>query len=96
MSQVDDPLYELFENISSKADFLNFVQALSDDKLDEVEKEKLSPSPSYGSGANGWENGSIENFLNAVSRYGQDNELISENPNWKDFALLLYAGKFYE
>ncbi len=46
--------------------------------------------------ANGWENGTISTFLDAVEAYGEDSDLIKEEPNWKSFALLRYAGKFYE
>ncbi|WP_449404962.1 DUF7660 family protein [Hymenobacter fodinae] len=92
MEQLD----ELLENINSKTDFLRFVQALSDDRLDEVSKNKVTQSSPYSLGANGWENDSIASFLDAISRYGQDSQSISGAPSWKDFALLLYAGKFYE
>ncbi|MFL1895941.1 hypothetical protein ACJRPK_09580 [Aquimarina sp. 2-A2] len=87
---------ELLEKVNSKETFFQFVKALKEDKIDEDEKEKTSSSSPYGPGVNGWENGTISTFLDAVEAYGEDSDLIKEEPNWKSFALLLYAGKFYE
>ena len=70
--------------------------ALKEDKIAEDEKEKANPSSPYSSGSNGWENGTISSFLESIEAYGEDSELIKEELNWKNFALLLYAGKFYE
>lgn len=89
-------LDELIEKVNSKETFLQFVKALKEDKIEEDEKEKSSPSSPYGPGANGWENGTVSTFLDAVVAFGKDSDLIKEEPNWKNFALLLYAGKFYE
>jgi hypothetical protein len=89
-------LDELLEKVNSKGTFFQFVKALKEDKIEEDEKEKTSPSSPYGRGANGWENGTISTFLDAIEAYGEDSDLIKEEPNWKNFALLLYAGKFYE
>lgn len=89
-------LNELLEKVNTKDTFLQFVKALKDDKIDEDEKEKTNPSSPYSYGVNGWENGTISSFLESIEAYGQDSEQIKEKPNWKNFALLLYAGKFYE
>jgi len=89
-------LDELLEKVNSKETFFQFVKALKEDKIEEDEKEKTSPSSPYGPGTNGWENGTISTFLDAVEAYGKDSDLIKEEPNWKSFALLLYAGKIYE
>jgi hypothetical protein len=89
-------LNELLEKVNSKDSFLQFVKALKEDKIDEAEKEKENLSSLYSSGANGWENGTISSFLESIEAYGKNSEHIKEEPNWKSFALLLYAGKFYE
>lgn len=89
-------LNEQLDKVNSKDSFLQFAKALKEDKIDEDEKEKAQPSSAYSSGANGWENGSITTFLDAIEAFGKDSELIKEEPNWKNFALLLYGGKFYE
>jgi hypothetical protein len=89
-------LNKLLEAVDSKETFIEFTQALKNDKIDEEKKEKIYPSSPYGPGANGWENSSIEMFLDAMEAFAQDSHLIDEQPSWKNFALLLYAGKFYE
>lgn len=88
-------LYKLLEAVNSKESFLDFVQALKLDRIDEIEKEKIKTSSPYGPGINGWQNITIDDFLDAIHSYGQDSSEIKE-PNWKTFALLLYAGKMYE
>ena len=89
-------LNELLKTVNSKETFFQFVKALKEDKINEDEKEKMNPSSPYSSGANGWENGTISSFIEAIEAYGEDSELIKDEPSWKNFALLLYAGKFYE
>jgi hypothetical protein len=73
------------------------------DRANEVEKEKAKPSSPYGAGANGWENITIENYLEAASawasasNFGRTNREKKFNENyWNQFANFLHAGKFYE
>jgi hypothetical protein len=87
-------LNEILNNVNSKRSFLYFVQALKEDKMNEEAKEKTNPSSPFSAGANGWENGDIITFLDAIESYGEDSKHIEEEPNWKSFALLLFAGKF--
>lgn len=87
-------LNEYLENVDSKETFFEFVEALKKDKEDEDQKEREKSSPQYASGANGWKNGTIPAFLDALHAFGQDNEEIKLD--WKSIALLLYSGKFYE
>jgi hypothetical protein len=94
--QVTMELHKLLETVNSKQSFLDFVDALRRDRIDELEKEKIKKSSPYGPGANGWENGTIEAFLDALHSYGHDSDEIKEEPNWRMFALLLMAGKMYE
>ena len=89
-------LDDLLEKVNSRQSFLDFVGALRDNKIDEDKKEEIKKSNPYGPGANGWENGTIETFLDAVHSFGQDSSQVKEQADWKTFALLLYAGKFYE
>lgn len=79
---------------------LEFIKALVADREDELAKEALSASAPYGPGANGWENGSIESFLDAGSRWADTTNFgqtqgLSGNP-WRQFAAFLYCGKIYE
>lgn len=87
-------LDKLLDKVHSKESFLEFLDALRNDKEEEDKKEKVKPSSPYSSGANGWENCTVSGFLDAIYRFGRDNEEITQD--WKGFALLLYAGKFYE
>jgi hypothetical protein len=81
--------------------FLIFVKELIADREDEVQNEKTNPSSPYGPGANGWENWTIEAFLESAVAWAEDSDfgvkqgLSSENP-WRQFANFLYLGKIYE
>jgi hypothetical protein len=96
-------LGEMAKRVHDKKTFIEFVIALKEDREEEINKEKLSPSSPYGPGANGWENGSIEAYLDAMSRWTDDisgttNEemMIPAQPSWRSFAMILYSGKIYE
>jgi hypothetical protein len=95
-------LYSMASAVDSKASFLEFVLALAADRTDELQKERVHPSSPYGPGANGWENGSIEAFLDAAAAWGGATSAItgepslSDAPSWRAFALFLLAGKDYE
>ena len=98
--QID--LTEMADRVNSKASFLAFVAALQADREAEVAIERAHPSSPYGPGAHGWENGSIEAFLDAMSAWAAASSgptmqpHISEEPSWRAFARMLHAGKFYE
>jgi hypothetical protein len=88
-------LDELVDKVDSKESFLEFVRALAADRV----REKELPSTPYGPGALGWENGSIEAFLDAMHAWASapaNNQRVTNQPDWKTFAWILYAGKFYE
>jgi predicted Ser/Thr protein kinase len=93
-------LHELADAVADEMSFLRFVKALMADKQDEVAKERVSPSSSYGPGANGWENDTIEDYLEAATAWAEDtgfgqNQGLPNNP-WRRFAEFLYCGKIYE
>jgi hypothetical protein len=95
-----EELDEMFEAVVDRESFLDFVKALVVDRQDEVRKEKENPSSPYGAGANGWEHGTIEDYLEATVTWAEDSrgthhELPAE-PSWKAFATFLYSGKSYE
>ena len=81
---------------------MRFVQALAEDaaaahaESDRTPDEKLNLSP------RGWENGSIESFLDAMAAWAAANSavtgkpMVSEHASWRAFAEILHAGKFYE
>lgn len=94
-------LQRVLDAVSDEETFLRFLEALAADRADEVEKEKLNPSSPYCQGANGWENGSIEHFLESAAAWGRDSITGSQfydkpdNP-WKRCADIIYMGKLYE
>lgn len=86
--------------VMDEGSFVAFVAALAADRADEVKNEKEAPSSPYGPGANGWENGSIESFLESAAAWATDWEDSPQyqsptNP-WKRCAEILFAGKSYE
>jgi hypothetical protein len=89
------------EKVCDEASFIAFLEALSKDWYDEQRKEAVDPSPPYGPGANGWENGTIGDFLEAASACALDhlNNPTStfkwDNP-WRQAAAIIYSGKYYE
>ncbi len=94
-------LQRLADEVHDEQSLLEFMKFLSIDAKDGREKEKNIPSSPYGSGANGWENGSIDGFLEAATRWGRssiDGLKLYEKPNnpWKRVAQILYMGKIYE
>jgi len=94
-------LHEQADEVYDQRTLLEFVAALIADRDDEVAKEVRTPSSPYGAGANGWENGTIEAFLDAGRRwaestnFGETQGLSGANP-WRQFASFLCCGKIYE
>ena len=90
MSHNPDSLSEMTERVNSKATFLAFVAALAADRAAEVAAEAAHPSSPYGPGAHGWENGSIEAFLEAMSawaaaRSGPGGQpYVADEPSWRN------------
>lgn len=98
--EVSMPLEELLDGVCDRETFLGFVEALIRDRSDEVDKEQQRPSPPFGPGANGWENGTIEDFLSAAAAWADVSrdrpEGFPQEASWKAFAEFLYCGKIYE
>jgi hypothetical protein len=79
--------------------FLAFVDWLAADRAAEVEKEQISPGSPWDRGAHGWENTSIESFLEAACACARDHLSKQGKPpeaTWREFACFLYGGKIYE
>jgi hypothetical protein len=98
-------VHSLFEAVHDRESFFAFVYALMADLDDSRRQERITPSPPYSPGANGWENGSIGRYLEAAlawaggwpeTRFEHDDGRFPSEPSWKAFANFLYAGKFYE
>ncbi|TQV82234.1 DUF7660 family protein [Denitrobaculum tricleocarpae] len=86
--------------VNDEASFINFLNALAADWEEDQRKESLRPSSPYDAGANGWENVSAGDFLEAASAWarstgGRAENDADKNP-WRRAAEILHAGKFYE
>lgn len=94
-------LNDFLNEVVDESTFLAFARALADDRRASLKATTLRPSSPYGSEARGWENVTIESFLDAAVGWAEDTELgksqgISESNPWKRFAVFLYCGKTYE
>ena len=94
-------LHSLASSVTDEIGFIRFLEALAADRADECAKEAANPSSPYGPGANGWENGTIEGFLEAASAWAE--ESINGLPHyekpanpWTRCAAILLMGKHYE
>lgn len=95
-----DSLREKLSTVVDEQTFLDFIAALADDRRDEVTKEPAAPSSPWDRGANGWEHGTIENYLDAAASWGAAGIGIvgdhsAANP-WQRCAEILWAGKGHE
>lgn len=103
-------LEESLDLVSDEKTFLRFLASLAADRADEVKKEGVIPSSPYAAGAKGWQNWSIEQFLESAAAWGEDSldgmpsqpeiEGVAKwekpaNP-WKRCAEIIYMGKHYE
>ena len=73
------------EAVSDRDSFLAFVKALIADRQS----------------GQGWENDSIEQFLDAAAAWAEDSQFgdrqgLKDASPWKRFAVFLYCGKIYE
>ncbi len=91
-------LIDYLNKVEDQNSFIVFVKALQADKEEENRKEILS-NP-YCHGWNGWENTTIEGFLESAIAWAEDSgfgDNIEKTDNlWKKFAMFLYGGKIYE
>jgi hypothetical protein len=93
-------LHIKLEAVVDRDSFLTFVKALIADREDEIAKEKEHPSSPWGPGAGGWENVTIETYLESAVAWAEDSRGqplgLPEEPSWRAFATFLYCGKIYE
>ena len=90
-------LDEKFEAVDGPDTFLEFVRELLADR----EGEAGQPTDPCGRGMNGWENHTIEGFLEAAIRWADDSDFgdrqdLKDASPWKKVASFLYCGKIYE
>jgi len=97
----DMELHQLAELVSDEKSFLAFVAALQRDRELAVAAERISPAAQCGPDRGGWENVTIESFLEAAHAWAQDSEFgvrqgLKDASPWRKFAAFLYCGKIYE
>ena len=93
-------LTAMVERITDERSFLGFLHTLAMDRAAEVREEAVNPSSPYGPGARGWENTTIEGFLDAAvagatAQRQAGVRVLSTNP-WQRCAEILLTGKYYE
>ena len=96
-----EPLNVLLERVNSEESFLAFIAALAKDRRQAVAAERENPNSSYGPDAGGWENRTIEDFLEAAAAWAESTNFgltqgLAADNLWKRFAVFLYLGKIYE
>ncbi|AJQ95081.1 DUF7660 family protein [Gynuella sunshinyii] len=94
-------LHDLIEIVDDENSFLAFVEALKKDRENAIALEKKNPSSPHDSDAGGWENVTIESFLEAAHAWAIDSDFgasqgLSSDNIWKKMATFLYCGKIYE
>ena len=87
--------------VHDRESFLDFVDALARHRRASAEAEQASPSSPYGPQVGGWENVTIEDFLDAALSWAEgsiriENPDFPPKPSWRAFASFLYCGKIYE
>ena len=99
--EASEKLQQLLDEVRDEPTFLRFIKALSDDWFEDRTKEERNPSSPYVPTINGWENGTIGDYLESAHAWGktwldrpEENER-GESP-WRRAAAILYAGKYYE
>jgi hypothetical protein len=91
-------VHESLERVDGPETFLAFARELLADREQEVGK----PIDPFGRGVNGWENHTIEAFLEAAIRWAEASdfddmeESLKYASPWKKVATFLWCGKIYE
>src|SRR5262249_18267046 len=89
---------ELCDLVHDRESFLEFAQALADERRRAEGIEAQDPiNKQWGIGALGWSNTCVSLFIEgAMSHFLLDGAEKVENPTWKDLAEFLYCGKVIE
>ena len=87
---------EHLERVESREAFLAFLKSLQLDCESEHAGTASARSPAYGPGPRGWENRTIEAFLDAMHAWAVDSGALPVEPTWRAMAQLFLAGKAYE
>jgi hypothetical protein len=96
-----EQLHEMLTNVSDERSLLTFIAALISERKRAAETEKKESSSPYGPDAGGWENTSIEGYLEAAAAWAEASNFgleqgLPANNSWRRFAAFLLAGRIYE
>lgn len=101
MRQDEDVLVQALEFVHDEESFLQFMLALRDDREASVKEETETPSSPHDRDAGGWENTTIERFLDTAVRWARGS--VNGNPFYKKpdnqlrrCADILFAARGYE
>ena len=94
-------LHDTLDSVSDAQSFLVFARQLALDRVQATSLEAENPSNPHGPDAGGWENTTIERFLEAAIAWAEATDLgltqgMPADNQWKRFATFLYCGKIYE
>ena len=93
-------LHDSLERIYDLDSFLEFVALLVADREEDSRAQAHDRIARFGAGPNGWQNHSIEDFLDAALRWTEDTrgrEMgLPDQASWQALATFLYVGKIYE
>jgi len=83
------------QSVDSPQSFLQFLAVLREHRAAAVDEARKAPPGRFDVGPGGWENWTLDEFLEAMEAYAHDTTLPAQ-PSWHDVARLLLAGKGYE
>jgi hypothetical protein len=89
-----EPAFAL-KRVQTKQDFIQFLEALLEHRREADALARRAPPEGFDVGPGGWENWTVEEFLEAMHGYAVDSAL-PDAPTWHDVGRLLLAGKGYE
>ena len=89
------------DSVCDQASFFAFLRALIADRTAAVVSERGNPSSPVEPDAGGWQNTTIESFLDGALSWAEDTDMgtsqgLPFEPSWRTFAVFLYCGKIYE
>ena len=94
-------LHQILEQVDDRASFFEFVRLLVLDRQRAAKQQLENPDSPYGPDSGGWENTTIDSYLDAALGWAEDTDMgttqgLSPIPSWREFATFLYLGKIYE
>lgn len=95
---MNETLEQARDAVRDEESLIHFVQVLASDFAADREEAARSPPHFAAPGPRGWENGTVDAFLESAAAWVEESrgrQPAEPNP-WRRFADILYAGKLYE